>query len=142
MNIREQMLKLVEANMDDETEDDFVAEARSELLGSIETFVDDWDDYAKERWWETGVDRFGPNPVVLPPRTVRDSDVRDLPEFKEVEALTRSIDADMQRALRALEHAESEARSTYNQAREKLVALARKLPGYDKKRHYALSKDD
>lgn len=142
MTIREQMQKLAEVNMDDETEDDFIAEARSSLLGSIETFVDDWDDYAKERWWETGVDRYGPSTVVLPPRTARDSDVRDLPEFKEVEALTRSINADMQQAMRALERAEAEARNTYRLAREKLVALARKLPGYDEKQHYALSKDD
>lgn len=139
---RKQMLSLIEGSAAEHDPDGRIEDARDTLNNAVEDFVEQWDEFARERWHETNVGDRSPDHVVLNRRVAGDSDVQDLPEFDEFRKVADSVAKDMLEALQTVRRAEEQASNAYFMARRRLVEAARRLPGMNKRRHSSTFKDE
>lgn len=114
-------------------------DARDSLNYALDNYVDEWDEYVKERWHEKGVGNHGPDHVVLREYVERDAEA--LAEFEALKPVLREVQSEMVAALRDVEEAESRAATAYALARAKLVKLARTLPEVSKRKTPALFRE-
>jgi hypothetical protein len=115
-------------------------DARDALNDGLNNYVDEWDDYAGERWGSKSVGNYGPDHVALRDSVERDAEA--LPEFEDLKDVLREVQSAMLAALRDVEEAESRAATAYARARAKLVKVARTLPDVSKRTHPALFREE